>query len=218
MRYAGSCQPFQTDLQLVLPESSNSRATLERATRAHATAYVYACRAVNSACTQKRVFRTQAGIIRARTYIHTYIHTGWYNMGKVACQTGIICNAAVVVVVGLNYIVTLPDCSSLFHSLSFPISFSPSFSPSPSVSCRPFLVCSSCFFFLFLPRHQRSTLWSFPRRRSNRVAVFHRWVPSRSKDKWTAIMWKKPNASTSKLRNGVPKFSEGKNALSPPWR
>lgn len=120
--YARSCQPFQTGLQLVLPESSNSRTTLERATRAHATAYAYACRAVNSACTQKRVFRihTSRHYTRARTYTF-----GRYNMSKVACQTGIICNAAVVVVVGLNYIVTLPGCSSLFHSLSRPVFFSP---------------------------------------------------------------------------------------------
>lgn len=173
--------------------------------------------------TKARVSHTRAGITctqtRARSRAQVHIYTlGWYNTGKVACQTGIICNAAVVVVVGLNYIVTLPGCSSLFHSLSFPVSFSPAFSPSilfiPSFS-RMFL---RVFPLFFPPRHQRSTLWSFPWRRSNRVAVFHRWIPSRSKDKWTAIMWKEPNASTSKLRNGVPKFSKGKNVLPPPSR
>lgn len=149
MRYAGSCcQPFQTGLQLVLPESSNSRTTLERATRAHATAYAYACHAVNSACTQKRVFRTHEPALHTRAPERAQIHIytlGRYNTGKVACQTGIICNAAVVVVVGLNYIVTLPGCSSLFHSLSFPVSFSPAFSPSLLFIPVLFPYVSSCF-------------------------------------------------------------------------
>jgi len=113
MRYARSCQPFRTGLQLVLPEFSSH-------TRAGTRNRIRLCMPCGKlrVHTKARVSHTQNG-----RCIHNVAHVhagapGRYNTGKVACQTGIICNAAVVVVVGLNYIVTLPGCSSLFHSLS----------------------------------------------------------------------------------------------------
>lgn len=148
--------------------------------------YAYACRAVNSACTQKRVFRAHK---RRQLYTHVRAHTrtrvytpGRCNTGKVACQTGIICNAAVVVVVGLNYIVALlpPGRPSLLHSLSSSRLFLPDALSSP---LRPSPACSSCFFPSSFqpprPPYDRSLEGG-----RIEVAVFHRRVPpSRSKDK-----------------------------------
>jgi len=77
------------------------------------TVHIRACRSVSSSHTKARVLHTRCS--RARTHTR-----GWHNTGKVACQTGIICNAAVVVVVGLKL---HRDCSAVL-----PFSVLPHFS------------------------------------------------------------------------------------------
>lgn len=120
----------------------------------------------SSAHTQKR-----ACFARATTNIHTHTHihvytlapirtpARWHNTGKVACQTGIICNAAAVVVVGLKLHRDSPGSLTLLLPLPTSLPHSPP--PPPRHPPSSFYLPALLFFpsvLLFLLPRPRSTL------------------------------------------------------------